>query len=89
MMNGYQSSSEIGRRVSEKSVWLELGECGAVQLRYAHLASDQPREAVARLSEKPVLALTIRLKWESFSAASGYWTTHVVSGPQQHFGLRL
>jgi hypothetical protein len=37
-----------------------------MSLRYAHLAPDQRREAVARLSEKPVLALTMRLKWEGF-----------------------
>jgi hypothetical protein len=33
MMNGYQSWSEIGRQVSEKSARLELGECGTVQAR--------------------------------------------------------
>jgi hypothetical protein len=30
----------------------------AMSLRYAHLAPDQRREAVAKLNEKPLLALT-------------------------------
>ncbi len=60
-----------------------------MSLRYAHLAPDQRREAVAKLNERPVLALSMRLKWEGFSAASCYWTPKVVSRPQEHFGLRL
>jgi integrase len=60
-----------------------------MSLRYAHLAPDQRREAVAKLNEKPILALSMSLKWEGFSAASGYWTTQMVSRPQQHFGVRL
>jgi hypothetical protein len=32
-----------------------------MSLRYAHLAPDQRREAVAKLNEKPLLALTVRL----------------------------
>jgi hypothetical protein len=32
-----------------------------MSLRYAHLAPDQRREAVAKLNEKPLLALTLRL----------------------------
>jgi integrase len=32
-----------------------------MSLRYAHLAPDQRREAVAKLDEKPLLALTLRL----------------------------
>jgi integrase len=44
----------------------------AMSLRYAHLAPDQRREAVAKLNEKPVLALTMRLQWEGFPAASRY-----------------
>jgi len=31
----------------------------AMSLRYAHLAPDQRREAVAKLNEKPLLALTV------------------------------
>jgi hypothetical protein len=60
-----------------------------MSLRYAHLAPDQRREAVAKLNEKLILALTMRFEWEGFSAASCYWTTQVVSRPQQHPGLRL
>jgi integrase len=60
-----------------------------MSLRYAHLAPDQRREAVAKLNEKPILTLSMSLKWEGFSAASGYWTTQVVSRPRQHFGVRL
>jgi hypothetical protein len=35
-----------------------------MSLRYAHLAPDQRREAVAKLNDHPVLALTMRLQWE-------------------------
>ena len=35
----------------------------AMSLRYAHLAPDQRREAVAKLNDKPILALTMRLQW--------------------------
>lgn len=38
-----------------------------MSLRYAHLAPDQRREAVAKLNDQPVLALTLRLQWESLS----------------------
>jgi hypothetical protein len=31
----------------------------AMSIRYAHLAPDQRREAVAKLDEKPLLALTV------------------------------
>ena len=34
----------------------------AMSLRYAHLAPDQRREAVAKLNEKPLPALTMRLQ---------------------------
>jgi integrase len=37
-----------------------------MSLRYAHLAPDQRREAVAKLNEKPILALTLRLPWTTF-----------------------
>lgn len=40
----------------------------AMSLRYAHLAPDQRREAVARLNEKPPLALTLRLQPNQGSA---------------------
>jgi hypothetical protein len=44
-----------------------------MSLRYAHLAPDQRREAVAKLNEKPILALTLRLPWSHFPLdASNY-----------------
>jgi integrase len=43
-----------------------------MSLRYAHLAPDQRREAVAKLNEKPILALTQRLPWNDFTATSFY-----------------
>jgi hypothetical protein len=66
-----------------------------MSLRYAHLAPDQRREAVARLNDKPILALSMRLKWEGFSAASCYCglpddqDRQIVSRPALHFGVRL
>src|SRR5436853_1675744 len=60
-----------------------------MSLRYAHLAPDQRREAVAKLNEKPVLGLSIRLRWEGVSAAGCYSITKMTSRPQEHFGLRL
>jgi integrase len=60
-----------------------------MSLRYAHLAPDQRRAAVAKLNENPILAISMRLKWEGFSAGSYCWTTKVVLGPQQDFGVRL
>ena len=41
-----------------------------MSLRYAHLAPDQRREAVAKLNERPVLALTMRLPWNACSGES-------------------
>ena len=43
-----------------------------MSLRYAHLAPDQRRVAVAKLNEKPILALTLRLPWNDFSAGRHY-----------------
>ena len=43
-----------------------------MSLRYAHLAPDQRREAGAKLNEKPLLALTLRLQWDGFPAESHY-----------------
>jgi integrase len=43
-----------------------------MSLRYAHLAPDQRREAVARLNEKPLITLTMRLQWEGLPIASSY-----------------
>ena len=44
----------------------------AMSLRYAHLAPDQPREGVAKLNETPILALTLRVPWESPQAMCRY-----------------
>jgi integrase len=44
----------------------------AMSLRYAHLAPDQRREAVAKLNEKPILALTVRLPWNHDPTAHFY-----------------
>jgi integrase len=44
----------------------------AMSLRYAHLAPDQRREAVAKLNEKPILALTMRLPWDNSQISSPY-----------------
>ncbi len=41
-----------------------------MSLRYAHLAPDQRREAVAKLNEKPLLALTLRLPWSGPQSGS-------------------
>jgi hypothetical protein len=38
-----------------------------MSLRYARLAPDQWRAAVAKLNEKPILALTLRLPWSAFT----------------------
>jgi hypothetical protein len=43
-----------------------------MSLRYARLAPDQRREAVDKLNETPVLALTLRLPWESPQAMWRY-----------------
>lgn len=43
-----------------------------MSLRYAHLAPDQRREAVAKLNEKPLLTLNMRLQWKDLPVASGY-----------------
>ena len=43
-----------------------------MSLRYARLAPDQRREAVAKLNEKPLLALAMRLQWDGFAAGSHY-----------------
>jgi integrase len=43
-----------------------------MSLRYAHLAPDQRREAVAKLNERPLLSLTMRLGWAGSPAVNGY-----------------
>jgi hypothetical protein len=44
----------------------------AMSLRYAHLAPDQRWEAVAKLNEKPLLALTKRLPWNEDPSVASY-----------------
>jgi hypothetical protein len=74
----------------------------AMSLRYAHLAPDQRREAVAKLNEKRLLTLTMRLQWEGLPVASGYRVDSVavreglglagqmpLSGSPPLLGLRL
>jgi integrase len=49
-----------------------------MSLRYAHLAPDQRREAVAKLHERPLVALTMRLQWEGLPVASSYRVDWIV-----------
>jgi hypothetical protein len=44
-----------------------------MSLRYTHLAPDQRREAVAKLNEKPILALTLRLPWNGLHLTGHVW----------------
>ena len=43
-----------------------------MSLRYAHLAPNQGREAVAKLNEKPLLALTLRLQPDRYLVGNFY-----------------
>ena len=49
-----------------------------MSLRYAHLAPDQRRAAVAKLNERSLLTLTMRLQWEGLPVASGYRVDSIV-----------
>jgi integrase len=49
-----------------------------MSLRYAHLAPDQRREAVAKLNERPLLTLTMRLQWAGLPVASSYRVDSIV-----------
>jgi len=55
-----------------------------MSLRYAHLAPDQRREAVAKLNEKPLLTLTLRLQSDSLPVTNGYRVDSIVvrEGPE-------
>jgi integrase len=44
----------------------------AMSLRYAHLAPDQRKQAVAKLNDKPLLALTMRLPADPFQNGAPY-----------------
>ena len=48
-----------------------------MSLRYAHLAPDQRWEAVAKLNEKPLVSLAIRLPGNTLPVATGYNLTSV------------
>jgi len=49
-----------------------------MSLCYAHLAPDQRREAVAKLNERPLVALTMRLQWEGLPVVSSYRVDSIV-----------
>jgi hypothetical protein len=49
-----------------------------MSLRYAHLAPDQRQEAVAKLNQRPLLTLTMRLQWEGLPVPSGYRVDSIV-----------
>ena len=51
---------------------------GDMSLRYAHLAPDQRREAVAKLNQRPLLTLTMRLQWEGLPIVSTYRVDSIV-----------
>jgi integrase len=60
-----------------------------MSLRYAHLAPDQRREAVAKLNEKPLLTLTMRLQWEGLPVASGYRVDSIVVREGQELASQI
>ena len=49
-----------------------------MSLRYAHVAPDQAREALAKLNERPILALTLRLPWTAFPAYGSNYLKEMV-----------
>ena len=46
-----------------------------MSLRYAHLAPDEQREAVAERNDKPLLALVMRLAWSGAYECRGLSAT--------------
>jgi integrase len=67
------ASRLVQRGVPPNTVRDLLGHSSfAMSLRHAHLAPDQRREAVAKLNERPILALTMRLPWNSDPSAVSY-----------------
>jgi integrase len=60
-----------------------------MSLRYAHLAPDQRREAVAKLNERPLLTLTLRLQWEGLPLTSGYQIDSVMLRAGQGMGGKI
>lgn len=61
-------ASRLVQRGLRQSKTGDLSGHSTVQmsLRYAHLAPDRRREAVAKLDEKSIIALTLRLPWTAF-----------------------
>lgn len=49
-----------------------------MSLRYAHLVPDQRREAVAKLNEKPIAALTMRFSCKGLDAVCPYLVAIIV-----------
>jgi hypothetical protein len=49
-----------------------------MSLRYAHLAPDQRREAVAKLNKKTLLTFTMRLQWDGIPVASRYCVDSII-----------
>jgi integrase len=60
-----------------------------MSLRYAHLAPDQRREAVAKLNEKPLLTLTMRLQWEGLPAVRAYRVDSIVVREEQELAGQI
>jgi hypothetical protein len=59
------ASRLVQRGVPLNTVWELLGQSSVqMSLRYAHLAPDQRRVAVAKINDQPVVALTLRLQCE-------------------------
>jgi integrase len=72
-MRHHFASRLVQRGVPLNTVRDLLGHSTAqMSLRYAHLAPDQRREAVAKLNEKPILALTLRLPLSDVQTACAY-----------------
>ena len=72
-MRHHFASRLVQRGVPLNTVRDLLGHSTAqMSLRYAHLAPDQRRKAVAKLNEKPILALTLRLPWNDLQTRCMY-----------------
>jgi integrase len=60
-----------------------------MSLRYAHLAPDQRREAVSKLNKKPLLTLTMRLRWEGLPAVRAYRVDSIVVREEQELAGQI